>query len=419
MKSMYKKLGSYIREVTEKNTNLDVSLLLGVSITKKFIPSIANTIGTDMSNYKIVRQNQFAYGPVTSRNGDKISVALLKEDICIVSTSYIVFEIIDTQLLDPEYLMMWFMRTEFDRYARFKSHGSVRELFDWNELCDVELPIPALNIQKKITQQFNLVERAIQEKKSSNQMLEELAENLFKSCFINFDLKKRINLESPCVDSDLINQVSQSLSTEFIYNETLEKNIPSTWKVIPINEFTADMKSGGTPSRAEPSYWNRKDIPWLKTGEVANCVLVQAEEYISDLGLKDSSAKLLPINSVLIAMYGDGKTKGQVGFLRFQATTNQACCAMICNDEYEAAYLYFYLRFNYANIVNQANGGAQENLSKKLIEDLPIIVPNKELIQKLPFLMIINLMEVNERQTIILKDLKDTLLSRMSIASIS
>ena len=130
MRSNYKQLGQYISEVNIKNTNLEVDLLLGVSITKKFIPSIANTIGTDMSKYKIVQKNQFGYGPITSRNGDKISVALLTETECIISTSYRVFEINDHKELDPEYLMMWFRRPEFDRYARFMSHGSTRESFD-------------------------------------------------------------------------------------------------------------------------------------------------------------------------------------------------------------------------------------------------------------------------------------------------
>lgn len=106
MRSSYKKLGPYIREVIEKNRSLSVAKLLGVSISKEFIPSIANIVGTDMATYKIVRRNQFAYGPVTSRNGDKISVALLTEDDCIISTSYTVFEIINQEELDPEYLMM-------------------------------------------------------------------------------------------------------------------------------------------------------------------------------------------------------------------------------------------------------------------------------------------------------------------------
>ena len=142
------KLGNYIQQVDIRNQNEEVSLLLGVSIEKAFIPSIANTIGTDMTSYKVVKKGQFAYGPVTSRNGDKVSIALLNEEKCIISSSYIVFEITDTKKLLPEYLMLWFRRTEFDRYARFHSHGSAREIFDWEEMCNVELPIPSIPEQQ-------------------------------------------------------------------------------------------------------------------------------------------------------------------------------------------------------------------------------------------------------------------------------
>lgn len=180
MKSNYKKLGEYIREVNKRNKDLQVSLLLGVSISKEFIPSIANTIGTDFSNYKIVEREQFAYGPVTSRNGNKISIALLNEDMCIISSSYMVFEIIDKSLLLPEYLMMWFRKPEFDRYARFKSEGSVREIFSWNELCNIELPIPDIERQRKIVKQYNQINKAIQIKEAINNNLEEQAVCLFR-----------------------------------------------------------------------------------------------------------------------------------------------------------------------------------------------------------------------------------------------
>ena len=147
----YKRLGDYIREVNVRNRELKVTNLLGVSISKEFMPSIANTIGTDMSTYKIVGRRQFAYGPVTSRNGDKVSIALLDGyDDAIISQAYTVFEVVDHEQLLPEYLMMWFRRPEFDRYARFHSHGSAREIFDWDELCDVMLPIPSITRQREI-----------------------------------------------------------------------------------------------------------------------------------------------------------------------------------------------------------------------------------------------------------------------------
>ena len=171
MKSNYKKLNEYIRLVDERNKNLEIDNLLGVSIGKRFIPSIANIVGTDLSNYKIVRTGQFAYGPVTSRNGEKISIAYLDSDDCIISSSYTVFEVIDQNSLNPEYLMLWFSRPEFDRYSRYKSHGSVREIFDWDELCMVELPIPPIEEQLAIVNNYKALTDRIELKKQINNNL--------------------------------------------------------------------------------------------------------------------------------------------------------------------------------------------------------------------------------------------------------
>ena len=171
MKSNYKKLGGYIRLVDRRNKDLTITNLLGVSIEKKFIPSIANIIGTDLSSYKVVQTGQFAYGPVTSRNGEKISIAYLDGEDCIISSSYTVFEVVNKDELDPEYLMLWFSRPEFDRYARYKSHGSVREIFDWDELCMVELPIPAIEEQKNIVKAYKSITDRIALKKQINDNL--------------------------------------------------------------------------------------------------------------------------------------------------------------------------------------------------------------------------------------------------------
>lgn len=171
MKSECKILGDYIRLVDERNRDLAITNLLGVSISKKFIPSIANIIGTDLSNYKIVRTGQFAYGPVTSRNGEKISIAYLDDNDCIISSSYTVFEVTDKEKLDPEYLMLWFSRPEFDRYARYKSHGSVREIFDWDELCMVELPVPEIEKQKNIVKAYKTITGRIALKQQINDNL--------------------------------------------------------------------------------------------------------------------------------------------------------------------------------------------------------------------------------------------------------
>lgn len=187
MRTDYKVLGNYIKPVDTRNRNLSVTNLLGVSIAKKFIPSIANIIGTDLSSYKIVRTGQFAYGPVTSRNGEKISIAYLDSEDCIISSSYSVFEVEKTDELDPEYLMLWFSRPEFDRYARYKSHGSVREIFDWNELCMVELPVPPIEKQKSIVKAYKTITDRITLKTQINDNLEATAMALFKSWFEDFE----------------------------------------------------------------------------------------------------------------------------------------------------------------------------------------------------------------------------------------
>lgn len=171
MKEGYRLLGDFIQPVDERNRDLKVDYLLGVSISKQFIPSIANIVGTDLSSYKIVRTGQFAYGPVTSRNGEKISIALLRDKDCIISSSYTVFEVTDNERLDPEYLMLWFSRPEFDRYTRYMSHGSVREIFDWDELCKVELPVPSIEKQRGIVTAYNTITDRIELKRKINDNL--------------------------------------------------------------------------------------------------------------------------------------------------------------------------------------------------------------------------------------------------------
>ena len=172
MKSNYKQLGQFIRQVDVRNTEGKEENLLGVSVQKQFIPSIANTVGTDFSKYKVVKKGQFTYIPDTSRRGDKIGIALLEDyEEGLVSNVYTVFEVIDEKELIPEYLMLWFSRPEFDRYARYKSHGSVREIFDWNELCMVELPVPSIDEQRNIVKAYKTIKDRIALKKQINDNL--------------------------------------------------------------------------------------------------------------------------------------------------------------------------------------------------------------------------------------------------------
>ena len=172
MKSNYKQLGQFIRQVDIRNSEGKEENLLGVSVQKKFIPSIANTVGTDFKKYKVVKKGQFTYIPDTSRRGDKIGIALLEDyEEGLVSNVYTVFEIIDEKQLIPEYLMLWFSRPEFDRYARFKSHGSVREVMAWDEMCKVELPVPPYEKQKEIVDGYKAITERIALKQKINDNL--------------------------------------------------------------------------------------------------------------------------------------------------------------------------------------------------------------------------------------------------------
>ena len=184
MGSNYKKLGGYIRQIDLRNS--DASLgednLYGISVTKEFIISHANLVGVIFDSYKVVAPRQFAYIPDTSRRGDKIAISLntFGEDI-IVSSICSVFEIIDENQLLPEYLMLWFMRPEFDRYARFMSNGSAREVFDWDCMCGVELPVPPISEQRKIVHDYQVITDRIELLGKMNENLEETMETVFKS----------------------------------------------------------------------------------------------------------------------------------------------------------------------------------------------------------------------------------------------
>ena len=184
MKGGYKFLGEFIRQVDVRNTAGKEDNLLGVSVQKQFIPSIANTVGTDFTKYKVVKKGQFTYIPDTSRRGDKIGIALLEDyEEGLVSNVYTVFEVIDTKKLLPEYLMLWFSRPEFDRYARFISHGSVREVMDWDEMCKVELPVPDIEVQKNIVKSYKTITDRIALKKRINDNLVEFCKTEFMKIF--------------------------------------------------------------------------------------------------------------------------------------------------------------------------------------------------------------------------------------------
>lgn len=243
MTNSYKRLGDYIREVDVRNRDLEVTKLLGVSISKEFMPSIANTIGTDMSSYKVVEPRQFAYGPVTSRNGDKVSIALYKDDEkAIVSQAYTIFEVKNKQELLPEYLMMWFRRPEFDRYARFKSHGSAREIFSWEEMCDVELPVPPIEQQQKIVSEYEAITHRIRLNEQIIAKLEETAQTLYRKMFVDGIDKENLpegwrmgTLGEICeINADNISAKDNLMEIKYLDSSSVTQNVFDEYQIFNV-----------------------------------------------------------------------------------------------------------------------------------------------------------------------------------------
>lgn len=334
--SELKKVGDYIRQVDIRNRNLSVNRLLGLSINKCFIESIANTIGTDFKSYKVVKKGQFAYGPVTSRNGEKFTIALLEEPECIISSSYSVFEIIDTSKLLPEYLMLWFLRPEFDRYARYKSHGSVREIFDWEEMRRVELPVPPLEEQQKIVDAYNAVENRIQIKQKINEKLEATAQCLF---------------------------------------EDLTKNKDS-FEVKTIEEISENVVCGKTPSTSVKEYWG-KEIPFITIPDMhGNNFIHKTERCLSEQGKLSQAKQTLPANSICVSCIA---TVGLVSLTTKESQTNQQINSIICKSDVSFYYVFLTLKNMTEELKRLGAGGSTTlNVSKSLFASIKLKIPSEK-----------------------------------------
>ena len=389
MKSNYKAIGELVERVDERNRDASITTLIGVSIDKKFIPSVANVIGTDLTNYKVIRKFDFAVSLMQVSRDEKIPVACQKEyEAAIMSPAYPIFRVKDTEIILPEYMEMWFMRNEFDREASFVAVGGVRGSMPWEEFAKLKLPVPTIEEQRKIVDRYNAITDRI-------------------------TLKKQINDNLAAVGTASIQKnVGRGALINLTEAEMDRLTLPDDFEIQTVSEFCRETKSGSTPSRTNNEYWENGTISWVKSGEVHNNITLQTEEYITPLGLSESSTKLLPKDTVLMAMYG--VTAGEVGYLAIEATTNQAICGMICNSKADAAYLYFSLIQSQAAISRLSNGGAQDNLSKNFIDNIKIVVPPSEFIEELNLAAIVEQMTLNTKEIALLEELQATALAQLS-----
>jgi len=233
MKSNYKKIGDYIRLVNDRNSDLSVKRLLGLTVNKEFIPSVANIVGTDMANYKVIKKGQFACSLMQVRRDKKIPVALQKDyKEAIISQAYPVFEIIDTNKLLPEYLMMWMSRSEFDREACFYAVGGVRGSLEWEDFCNMELPVPDIEKQKEIVAEYNTVVNRIKLNEELNKKLEETAQAIYKQWFVDFEFPFDFAQAKPNING----KPYKSSGGRMVWNDELGKDLPARYAQAGIPE---------------------------------------------------------------------------------------------------------------------------------------------------------------------------------------
>lgn len=172
MKSNYDLLGNHIRLIDNRNKDLVTEQVLGINIDKFFMPSVANVIGTDLSKYKLIQKGNFACNPMHVGRDERLPIALYSEDTpAIVSPAYFMFEIKDTTVLNADFLMMWFRRPEFDRICWLHTDGSVRGGITWDDICRMEIPVPAIEEQRKIVKAYKAITDRIALKKQINDNL--------------------------------------------------------------------------------------------------------------------------------------------------------------------------------------------------------------------------------------------------------
>jgi len=354
----FKRLGDYIREVNVRNRELKVTNLQGVSISKMFIPSIANTIGTDMSTYKIVKPGQFAYGPVTSRNGDKVSIALYEEnEDAIISQAYTVFDVIDKNEVSNKYLMMWFQRPEFDRYARFHSHGSAREIFDWDELCNVMIPLPSIERQREIVEEYETLSRRIGLNEQMIQKLEATAQTLYRKMFVDG------------IDKE---------------------NLPDGWRMGTLGEV-AKINSGKTCI-------NKSDVK----DEYYKYPVAGASGIIGFSPSYNYDEKLL--------------TTGRVGTLgvvnRYNQKMYMADNVLVARSHF---YEYCYQVLNSIDYSEITKGGVQSLITQTDLNEIATIIPSEDTLEKYEELSssIYSFVEIKECENSKLKELQSLLLAKM------
>lgn len=391
MRSNYRRIGDFIELVDERNKDLSIDLLLGLTVNKLFIPSVANTIGADMANYKVIRKGQFACSIMQVRRDKKMPVALLSDhDEAIISQAYPVFRVKDESELVPEYLMMWFSRSEFDREACFHAVGGVRGSLEWEDFLNMELPIPSIEKQREIVKEYNTVVNRIKLNEHLNQKLEETAQAIFKHWFVDF--------EFPNEDGEPY----KSSGGAMVYNEELEKEIPEGWSVDSLETFCKCLDNQRKPLSGEERSQMAGEFPYYG----AMSIIDHIDEFIYDgiyLLISEDGANVVDERGRPATQYVWGK---------FWLNNH----AHIIKGIPPFSTEFIKLALSFVNAEHLVTGAAQPKINQKNLMSIELTTPSSSTLNRFDpiikplFKRIVNLSDEVDQ----LYKLKDLLLSKMT-----
>lgn len=403
MKSNYKRLGSYIKEINVRNADLNVNNLLGINIDKFFMPSVANIVGTDLSKYKIVKNGQFACNRMHVGRDKRLPVALSKlEDDVIVSPAYDVFEIIDREAMDPEYLMMWFSRKEFDRNAWFYTDADVRGGLSWKDFCNMQLPVPTITKQKEIVKEYNVFVDRKKLNTSIIQKLEEAAQIIYRQWFIEFEFP------------DETGKPYKSNGGEMEFNKELEMEIPKGWGSLPVYEVANFIN--GASFRENDFSIDNKGLPIIKIVELKKGINSDTSYTTKKI---DPKYKIRD-GDILYSWSGNPETSLEV-FKWFggEAWLNQHIFKVDFKQTQSKLFVYFLLKHLKPVFIQLAEGKQTTGLGHITVSDLKKLIiayPTIEILKKFEesISSIYNCDSIFKVQNIKLSELIDILMSRLT-----
>lgn len=300
-------------------------------------------------------------------------IEVFPEDLPVMlNTSTIRFRPKALLELDRVFLRYFLLSELFQSQVKKLATGSVQLNYGPSHLSQVKMPKVPFAIQKAIVSIAEPIDNKITSNKALIKILEEIAQTVFKSWFIDFDpVKAKMSGEKPVGMDDV---------TAALFPDSMEDSdlgpIPADWRVGTVSQICSLLVNGSTPLRSNAEFWNSPDITWFKTGELSDGFLLASKESISQSALKGSSVKVLPKGSVLMAIYA-APTVGRLGILTHDSTFNQACTGMLARAEFGLPYLFLQLKNRRVWFNSFAIGAAQQNISKSIVEQCPVVIaPN-------------------------------------------